>query len=145
MQITISLDVYKALTAALSYDGQSYDDLLRRLLSLDSPVEPAALEPAFEHKESLSASLARALDPTSFHSRGLRLAEGTSLRGMYKNIPYMAKIEGGRWVNMDGSVHSSPSAAASAVTGTNVNGLRFWEALSPGDTVWRRLEALVRS
>lgn len=145
MEVSVSLDVYKALTAKLSYEGQTYDDVIRRLLNMDSPVEPEPFRPVISGVESLSAALSKAIgDPKSFYSRGLRLPDGTSLRAIYKGVPYIAEIKDGDWVSIDGSVHTSPSSAASAITGNNVNGLRFWEALLPGDEIWRKLDALVQ-
>ncbi|MCW3836578.1 DUF4357 domain-containing protein [Sphingomonas canadensis] len=144
MEIRVSLEVYKALTAALSYEGQTYDDVLRALLSLDSPLESESNSSFLEGVETLSEGLARGLDPKAFHSRGLRLPEGTKLRARYKGVPYIAEIKGGHWIDMAGQSQPSPSAAASSITGNNVNGLKFWEAQLPGEVLWRRLESLVR-
>lgn len=145
MQIAVTLEVYKALTAELSYEGQSYDDVIRRLLGMDSPAEPEDVNPVIESLGEASFGLLRAFDPNSFYSRGLRLPDGTTLRAIYKGVPYIAKIENGQWIDMSGIAQSSPSAAASAITGNNVNGLRFWEALRPNDKIWRRLDSLVKS
>lgn len=43
---------------------------------------------------------------------------------------------------LDGSPVGSPSEAAHKITGTNVNGWRFWECRLPGETRWRVIEAL---
>lgn len=143
MQIEVSLDVYKALTAALNYEGQTYDDVLRALLRLDSPMELENRNPALDRIEPVVLGFSRGLDPKAFYSRGLRIPDGTKLRATYKGVPYIADIRDGCWVDMNGVSHSSPSAAASAITGNNVNGLRFWEAQLPGEELWRRLDSLV--
>lgn len=145
MQIDVSLDVYKALTAKLSFEGQTYDDVIRDLLELDSPLEAEDRTDLSAAIESVSVSFARSLDPTAFYSRGLRLPHGTQLKARYKGGNYSAHIANGMWLDSEGNQHHSPSAAATAITGNNVNGLRFWEARRPGDGTWRRLDTLVKS
>lgn len=68
--------------------------------------------------------------------------EGTRFRATYKGQTYLAEIKGGRWVDADGIVRTSPSEAASAISNTNVNGWRFWHAQLPGDPSWRKLDEL---
>lgn len=142
MQIEVSLDVYKALTAQLQFEGHSYNDIIRDLLGLDSPLEPENTSEIGSPTEGLLKGLAKGLGFDGFCSRGLRLPNGTELRARYKQKLYRARISDGEWLDQNGSAQSSPSAAATAITGNNVNGLRFWEALKPGETVWRRLDTL---
>jgi len=141
--IQVSLDVFKELTARLQ-EGQTHDDVVRELLELDSVAEPEPPNP-FEHLDQFSTGIMRGLGgPASgFHSRGLWLPNGTQLRARYKQRLYQAQIADGKWVDSKGNEFSSPSAAATAITLTNVNGLRFWEAKRPTDNGWRRLEAFV--
>jgi hypothetical protein len=77
-----------------------------------------------------------------FSARDLFLPNGTLIKATYKQKLYQAKIEGGRWIDQKGGSHSSPSAAAREVTGTSVNGLRFWQAKRPEDSDWYRLDLL---
>jgi len=149
MQIEVSLPVYKALTEMLRHEDDSYDALLRNILEIDSPQEPEpprkknALLDAIEH--SLGPDLAnyrRAVSGPGFVSRSLYLPDGTSLRARYKGRQYIAKIDGEKWVDHLGNEQSSPSAAAHEITGTNVNGLRFWEAQFPDHSAWVRLDRL---
>lgn len=141
--IPVTLPVFKALTAMLE-EGQTHDDVLRDLLKLDSPAEPEKPNP-FAHLEEFSVNIARGIGGAvgGFHSRGLWLPNGTQLRARYKGQLFEAQIDSGKWIDSAGNEHNSPSAAASAVTSTNVNGLRFWDAKRPTDTGWRRLEAFV--
>ena len=141
--IKIGLAAYKALTARLE-EGQTYDDVIRELLQLDSDAEPEPPRP-FAHIDEVSSGFVRGfVGPAGgFHSRGLWLPNGTELRARYKQQLYQARIEDGKWIDFDGNEHSSPSAAANAVTATTVNGLRFWEGKRPTDGGWRRLEAFV--
>ena len=138
MQIDIDFDVFKALTGLREHEGHSYNDVLRDLLGLDSLQEA-------DVPETLSEAMSRTLGPPGYHSRGIHLPNGTQLKARYKQREYGAAIQGDRWLDQDGREHLSPSAAASAITGTNVNGLRFWEAKRPGDSGWCRLELLRRS
>lgn len=140
MQIEVSLEVFKALTARLEFDGQSYSDLIKDLLNEDSPVEPEPEPPhggAMAHRVFL-----RQADRGGFASRNLWLPHGTQLRARYKQKEYLAWIDNNAWCDSTGIRYSSPSAAAKAITGNNVNGLRFWEAMRPEDRTWVRLEAL---
>ncbi len=143
MEIAVDFEVFKALTARLEFDGQTHNDVLRDLLMLDSIAEETASAPAilnaFEGAAQAAESWARPADE-GFFSRGLFLPEGTLIRARYKGDEYTAEISNGRWIDQNGDEQSSPSAAASAITGNNVNGLRFWEAKRPRDGSWRRLE-----
>ena len=141
--ISVSLEVYKQLTARLE-EGQSHDDVIRDLLSLDSIVElENPTNAAFERlSDALTSSLLSR--GNGFVSRGLWLPNETQLRARYKQREYRASIIDERWLDENGGPHSSPSAAAAAITGTNVNGLRFWEAKRPSDAGWRRLDVLIQ-
>lgn len=141
--VPVGLAVFKALTARLE-EGQTHDDVLRDLLQLESPAEPERPNP-FAQFEEVTASVAQGIGGAvaGFHSRGLWLPNGTQLRARYKGQLHQAQIASGKWIDEDGVDHNSPSAAATAITSTNVNGLRFWEAKRPTDNGWRRLEAFV--
>ena len=144
--IPISLDVLKALTNRLKADDQTYDDVLRELLELDSPVEPE-IEPApfamfADALTSQFEGLRRVQNGPGFYSRDLFLPNGTELRARYKGRLYEASIQDEKWLDDRGKERSSPSAAAGAITKTIVNGLRFWEGKRPGDSAWLRLDKL---
>jgi hypothetical protein len=143
--ISVTLPVLKALTDLLIADDQSYDDVLRELLKVDSVVEPE------REVDARYTKLASAITPhleaetrfqhgKGFVSRSLFLPEGTELRARYKGKLYQAVIRNEYWIGPAGQVWKSPSAAATAITDTTVNGLRFWEAKRPGDTIWRHLD-----
>ena len=145
VEIEIDFEVYKALTTRRHHERHTYNDVLRELLDLDPIVVPEA------HPGSIQGVMAQVADhfsrsliapPGAFVSRGLHLPDGTKLRARYKGSLYQAAILDGRWVDERGKEHSSPSAAATSISGTNVNGWRFWEARRPADTEWRRLDML---
>ncbi|RUN75594.1 DUF2924 domain-containing protein [Sphingomonas sp. TF3] len=140
MQIDVSLDVFKALTARLEYDGQTFSDLISELLSADSPIE---VEGEPEHGGAMAGQIfLKQAEKGGFASRRLWLPHGTVLRARYKQKEYRARIDNNAWRDEADNLHTSPSEAAKAITGTNVNGLRFWEAMLPGERHWVRLEAL---
>ena len=137
--LAADLDVYKALTALIDEDGQTHNDVLRHLLNLDSLTEAEAPVGPLNH---LADHVARANAGGNFYSRGLLLANGTELRARYKGEEYRAQIQNGHFITEDGESHDSPSAAATHITSNTVNGLRFWEAMRPGDRGWRRLDVI---
>lgn len=141
-QIHVDLEVYKALTSRLQSEGQDHNAVIRELLRLDSPIEPDVEMNGLMRL----ADLARPLMATSgFYSRGLLLPNGTALRARYKGLEYIGSIHDNKWIDQQGTEHSSPSAAANAITGTTVNGWRFWEAKLPHEGGWRRLDVIQSS
>jgi hypothetical protein len=143
-EILIDFDVFKALTARRINESHTYNDVIRDLLGLDSLQEPPEAIEALLEVSSHPGNYPRSFfAPPGFSSRGLFLPNGTELRATYQQQVYGAKIDAGKWVNGNGNVHTSPSSAAKDVTGTNVNGLRFWKAKRPNDVEWIRLD-LVR-
>ena len=124
MQIDIDFDVFKALTVMRQSEVHSYNDVIRDLLGLESK------------DEMKGSSEGRLLG-------GRFLPNGTKLRAKYKDGYYEAEIrKGGLWYNE--KRYSSASSAARAVTGTNVNGLTFWEVKRPNDFDWLKILMLAR-
>jgi hypothetical protein len=146
MDVKVSLDVFKALTARLAFEGHTYDDVLRDLLGLDAISEPEPPRPTTTLTRIAEAFATTSLsEPDSgFTSRGLWLPNGTKLRARYRDALHTAEIVENVWKDERGNIFGSPSAAASAITGNNVNGLRFWDAKRPSEHVWRRLELIAR-
>jgi hypothetical protein len=162
MQIEIDFDVYKALTSMRQNEADSYNAVLRRMLKL--PVQNALNSAAAGVLTSANDRLARGNSPTNALAaraegrewdtvRNALLADGawfdntlfpngTRFRAIYKGKTYTAEIRDGCWIGSDGIVRTSPSAAAGAISNTNVNGWRFWHGLLPGESNWQRLDAL---
>jgi len=130
--IEIDFDVYKALTVLRENESTSYNDVLRRLLGLGEKNEPTTGAPPQATQESDSG----------FTMQGINFPDGTEFRVKYKGRTYTARIRGGRWVDEEGHVRTSPSDAATAITHNNVNGWRFWSFKRPGDGSWRKLREL---
>ena len=134
-QIEIDFEVFKELTARRAHEGHTYNEVIRDLLGLP---------------KQLGRQMSDALTPLlnigaakGFALRGGVLPEGTKLKVIYKNKEFHAEISNGRWVDEDGQEHSSPSAAARAITNTTVNGLRFWLAKRPSDVTWTKLDTML--
>lgn len=134
--IDVDFEVWKALTARRATESVTYNDVIRDLLGLKSDVANRAIAAALTGAPFNS--------PRKFVSRDLALPDGTLLRATYRSKIYSAKIEGGRWIDSSGCDHPSPSAAATAITGNNVNGLRFWHAQRPSDRDWHRLDTIAK-
>lgn len=138
MQIEIDLDVYKALTLHLLSESESYNDVLRRLLSISgeslaiSRVEDRIVPATFN-------ILAKAPEPGAWLGNAF-LPNGTQLRGTYKGRTFRAVIRDETWIDENGVPRKSPSEAAGAISGTNVNGWHFWYAKRPTDGDWHRLD-----
>ena len=152
MQIEIDFDVFKALTALRENEAVTYNHVLRRLLKLPpsdshegpglAPVLAAMIGSLPQKKAGGSpttlSSLFSAASQGAWYNN-VFFPEGTHLRASYKGKVYLAEIKNGQWVGQDGIVRNSPSDAASAISGTNVNGWRFWHARRPEDKEWRRM------
>jgi hypothetical protein len=121
----VDFEVFKELTLRRATESTTYNDVLRGLLGLPPTVTGAAAQ----------------TDDGAWEYRGVRFPSRTEFRAKYKGKTYSAKIEEGRLM-LDGKVVGSPSEAAHQITGTNVNGWRFWECRLPGEARWRVIEAL---
>lgn len=144
MQIEIDFDVFKALTILRQSEDDTYNDVLRRLLSIADSF------PATEDLQDLlkpaAQSAVSALLGEPFHSgvwmSNVFFPNGTKFRATYKGKTYRAEIRDDTWIDEHGFLRQSPSDAAGAVSGTKVNGWKFWYAKRPADDDWHRLDEL---
>jgi hypothetical protein len=126
--IEVDFEVYKALTARRATESVTYNDVIRDLLNLKA-ARPKAASPAV-------AAQSGAL------IKGVFFPNKTEFRATHKGRTFMARIEGGVWVDSSGKVRTSPSEAAIAITGKNWNGWRFWSCRRPGESSWTLLNDL---
>ncbi len=126
--IEVDFDVFKQLTVRRATESVSYNDVIRELLGLGQGK-------AAETKETNDPS------PDDWVAKGVRFPAGTEFRARYKGQVRTGRIEGGALV-VNGQRHGSPSAAAVAVTGSSVNGWRFWECRLPGKSTWQLIVSL---
>jgi predicted CopG family antitoxin len=144
MNIEVDFDVYQALTLLRKNEMDSYGDVIRRLLRL-SEIESAAGDARDQVVSSNKNILANLLRNTPDTMEGawignVHFPNGTRFRATYKGRTFRAEIRENLWVGEDGKLRKSPSEAASAISGTSVNGWRFWYGQRPGDDDWRRLD-----
>lgn len=142
MQIEIDFEVYKAITARRTSEEDTYNDVLRRLLSLsESESALGALQDRMKPSgvDKVVAALIGG-DVTGAWIGNVFLPEGTKLRATYKGRTFRAEIANELWTDENGVVRQSPSEAAGAISGTSVNGWKFWYAKRPSDDDWHRLD-----
>ena len=128
--IEVDFDVFKQLTVRRPTEDVSYNDVIRELLGLGQSKGGAA-------KGASGPS------PDDWVAKGVRFSAGTEFRANYKGQVRTGRVEGGALV-VNGQPYNSPSAAAVAVTGSPVNGWRFWECRLPGKSSWQLIESFRR-
>jgi len=128
--IEVDFDVFKQLTIRRETEDVSYNDVIRELLGL-------GLDKASATTEMTSAS------PNDWIAKGVRFPANTEFRANYKGHIRTGCVDGGALV-VNGQRYDSPSAAAVAITGSPVNGWRFWECRLPGKSTWQLIESLRR-
>jgi predicted CopG family antitoxin len=128
--IEVDFDVYKQLTVRRETEDVSYNDVIRELLGL-SNAKAVKLE-----NTSSSAQ-------GDWISKSVRFPLGTEFRANYKGQMRTGRVENGTLV-VNGIAYESPSAAAGAITGSAVNGWRFWECKLPNKSTWQLIESLRR-
>lgn len=141
MQVEIDFEVFKALTALLRDETDTYNEAIRRLLTLpasDLSADPPPFEPA-----GVVGQVSGLLGTSSgvWYSN-IFFPDGTVFRATYKGQTYWASIRNGVWVDNAGVNRTSPSDAASAISQTNVNGWKFWFVRRPYDADWLRMDSL---
>ena len=124
--IDIDFEVYKALTLRRETEATTYNDVIRGLLKLGNK------------KQQLPAEA-----KTGATYKGVFFPDGTLFEATYKGKRYTARIRDGAWFDdHDGGIRTSPSHAVNKLTGTSVNGWRFWRCKRPGETSWTLLDKL---
>lgn len=123
--IDVDFDVFKALTNLRESEDITYNDVLRKLLSL--PLKTLPL------RQSSAAG--------DWVTKGVRFPAGTEFRAPYKGQMMFAKVEDGA-LHLNGKTFTSPSGAAMTITGGPVNGWTFWECRTPGSGAWCSINSL---
>ncbi len=127
MQIDIDFDVFKALTAMRESENTTYNDVLRSVLKL--PETRSASSPESH------------LIGRSFIADGVEFPHGTEFRMQHKGRWFTAKVSDGCFVQ-NSKGFSSVSKPACEITGTSVNGWKFWECRFPGHADWQSIDTL---
>lgn len=131
--LEVDFDVYKAIVSLRTSESVTENDVLRELLRLspkkESPSTSSTTNGAFV---GISGD---------WIAKNVRFPVGTDFRVTYKGKVYTGRVQGGALV-VDGKRYESPSSAAVAITGSAVNGWRFWQARFPGRSSWQIIESL---
>ena len=126
-QIDIDFEVFKELTNRRTAEDVTYNDVIRDLLKL--------LKPAKSAKPASNGSKPWVVSDTSFPA-------GSEFLTDYKGKAYSGVVKDGKLELSDGRKFTTPSAAAMHVTGSNVNGWRFWKCKLPGASQFVLIERL---
>ena len=128
--IEVDFDVYKQLTVRRTTEDVSYNDVVRELLGLGKG-------------KANGVKVAAGPSPEDWVAKGVRFPVGTDFRANYKGQVHSARVERGG-LALNGQSYNSPSAGAVSITGSPVNGWRFWECRRPGESEWQLMESLRR-
>ncbi len=125
-QIDIDFEVFKELTSRRRTEAVTYNDVVRDLLKLPKSA-----------KSAKPAAIGRpwVVSDTSFPA-------GSEFMADYKGKTYSGISQDGKLELSDGAKFTTPSAAAIHITGSNVNGWRFWKCKLPGASQFVLIERL---
>jgi hypothetical protein len=144
VQIEIDFEVFKALTARLENETDTYNEVIRRALGLpasESALLPGQVDiPGLPVPAQSGGALGQLTGGVWFSN--IFFPNSTIFRATYKGKTYRARIQNSQWIDELGNLRTSPSDAASAISQTNVNGWRFWFVRRPLDEDWQRMDAL---
>ena len=126
-QIDIDFDVFKELTNRRPAEQVTYNDVIRELLKLPKAAKSA--------KVSGNGGKPWTVSDTTFPA-------GSEFTADHKGKTYSGVVKDGKLELSDGNKFTTPSAAATHVTGSNVNGWRFWKCKIPGATQFVLIERL---
>lgn len=124
--INVDFEVYQQLTIRRRSESMTENEVIRELLGLSKAQQEPRQDAAIGKNGA------------SWVSKGISFPDGTEFRAVYKGQMYTANVKNGALV-LNGKRFSSPSAAAIEITGTPVNGWRFWECLKQGSTEWKSI------
>lgn len=118
--INVDFEVFKELTARRQTEEMTENDVLREIFKLKKQVADKA-------PKSIGVP---------WVVKGVSFPAGTEFRASYKGRQFTGVVKDGALI-VDGKKFSSPSAAAVAITGSAVNGWRFWECRFPESAAWK--------
>lgn len=119
-EIKVDFEVFKELTYRRKNEQMTENDVIRELLKLETSPENNKNE----------------IEGIPLVTKGVSFPHGTKFRTTYKGQQYDANVENGSLI-LNGFQYSSLSAAAFSITGSGVNGWRFWECLKPESNKWK--------
>lgn len=114
--VEVDFDVFKELTVRRTTEAMTYNDVIRELLRLP-PIDHGTLHTG----------------GPGWVQKGVSFPDGTTFRAVHKGTTHIAEVKERR-LSLNGRKMSSLSVAARVVTGTNVNGWRFWHCRLPNSS-----------
>lgn len=129
--IQVDFEVFKELTARRSSEMETENDVIRKLLGLHSVS-----------LESVSLMPGKGRD-LPWVCRGISFPQGTKFRATFRGDLYLGKVDHGSLV-VNNERYTSFSAAAVSITGTTVDGWKFWECQLPGTYRWKMVSKLMK-
>src|ERR1700735_2883725 len=126
MQIEIDFDVFKTLTAMRKNEATTYNDVLRSVLELPDKLR---VESSSQH------------EGRSLIADGVEFPHGTDFRMTHKGQWFSGKVSDGALI-VNNVRYTAVSARACAITGTSVNGWKYWEARFPSQAEWQSINSL---
>ena len=135
--IEIDFDVYKKLTNLRETESVTYNQVLRQVLNLPTSQK----EPHFSPINLEIQFNADNTNKDNWTTKGVTFPAGTEFRANYQGKIVFGRVESGG-LNVNGTRHTSSSAAAKEITGTSVNGWIFWECKKPQENEWQLINYL---
>jgi len=125
-QIDIDFEVFKALTNDRETEDVTYNDVIRKLLKLKTKKS---------ENSAANGNKPWVVSDTTFPA-------GSEFMADYKGKTHSGIAKDGKLELSDGSKFTTPSAAAVHITGSNVNGWRFWKCKLPNASQFVLIERL---
>ena len=126
--IEIDFDVHKRIETERRSFSETPNEVLRRLLLIDSAPIPSS-------------------EARAWSGKGVWLPHGSEIRMEYNGRVHSGVIQDGEWV-VEGEKYKSPSGAATGVARTksgkqtNLDGWNYWQFRRPGEAHWTPIRAL---
>ena len=138
--IEIDFDVHKAIETERKSFSETPNQVLRRLLKIDSAKPQSVVKANYQSELSMGKN---------WVGKGITLPHGSLLRAEYNGRLHEGKIVDGRWY-VEGNFYTSPSGALGSVARTkngkktSLDGWIYWEVKRPGDKDWIKINSLRR-
>jgi Restriction Enzyme Adenine Methylase Associated/Protein of unknown function (DUF2924) len=127
-QIDIDFEVFKELTNRRATEDVTCNDVIRVLLKLPRQTKQ-------QSRTAANGNKPWTVSDTSFPA-------GSEFMVEYKGKIHSGVVKDGKLELSGGHKFTTPSAVAVHVTGTNVNGWRFWRCKLPGQSQYVLVERL---
>jgi len=128
--IEVGFETWKALTARLESEKDTYEEVIRRLIQLPARITP----PTTTAQNGTSVG---------WTTKGVDFPYGTEFRCQHLGKTHYASVENGGLM-LNGEKVTSVSLAAHKITNASANGWTFWSCRFPGEENWQLIGGLRR-